>query len=148
MTRVAAFASALGLVGIAVAVAFAPSAQSRFATAKATPAMAAAAMPADGATTDAPRPTLEARRDPVPVLMKPRPAVALASAEAPLPPVAAPPTESAADGASAKAAVELDGYRNVRLVRRGDNGLWYAEGLRGSTKVMLTVDARGTVSAQ
>jgi hypothetical protein len=51
-------------------------------------------------------------------------------------------------GVAAKAAVEADGYKGVKVLRRGDNGLWYAEGLRGSTKVLLMVDAQGNVTSQ
>ena len=49
--------------------------------------------------------------------------------------------------AAAKAAVEADGYKGVKVLRKGDNGLWYAEGLRGSTKVLLMVDAQGNVTS-
>jgi hypothetical protein len=44
--------------------------------------------------------------------------------------------------------VEADGYKGVKVLRKGDNGLWYAEGLRGSTKVLLMVDAQGNVTSQ
>jgi hypothetical protein len=59
-----------------------------------------------------------------------------------------PMAPAATEGAAAKAAVEADGYKGVKVLRRGDNGLWYAEGLRGSTKVRLVVDAQGTVTTE
>jgi hypothetical protein len=67
-------------------------------------------------------------------------------------PASAPAAEAkASDGAgegSAKAAVEADGYKSVKVLRKGANGLWYAEALRGKTKVLLTVDSQGSVAAE
>jgi hypothetical protein len=113
------------------------------------------------------KPTLEVRHAPVPLLLKPRPAIerptveasqATAAATKPVDtstevpksvdtPVADTPVD-AGGGTVAKAAVEADGYKAVKVLRKGDNGLWYAEGLRGSTKVQLIVDAQGTVTSQ
>ena len=42
---------------------------------------------------------------------------------------------------AAKAAIEADGYKGVKVLRKGANGVWHASALRGKTEVMLTVDA-------
>ena len=111
----------------------------------------------------APAPTVqkasvEARQAPVPFQLKPRPPVNL-------PPVADKdkateakatgqagdkPGETSADPAgenAARAAIEADGYKGVKVLRKGANGVWHASALRGKTTVMLTVDASGGVSA-
>jgi len=105
--------------------------------------------------------SVETRQAPVPFQLKPRPAVNL-------PPVADPATEAkpsgkpdepkpdesssdpAADAAgqnAARAAIEADGYKSVKVLRKGVNGVWHASALRGKTAVTLTVDAGGSVSA-
>jgi hypothetical protein len=100
--------------------------------------------------------SIEARQAPVPFHLKPRPPVNL-------PPVADQATETnaagktdetssdpAGDAASenaARAAIEADGYKGVKVLRKGTDGVWHASALRGSTTVMLTVDAGGSVSA-
>jgi hypothetical protein len=111
---------------------------------------------------------LEARQPPVPLVMKRRstiePPAYDADAIGPVPAKAtdAPgesaeggakaaidaPGESAEGGGGAKAAIEADGYKGVKVLRKGADGLWHAEGLRGSTKVLLTVDAQGNVAAE
>ena len=48
---------------------------------------------------------------------------------------------------AAKAAIEADGYRAVRILQRATGGEWRARGLRGATEVGLTVDGSGNVSA-
>jgi hypothetical protein len=111
----------------------------------------------------APAPTVqkasvEMRQAPVPFQPKPRPPVNL-------PPVADKdkateakatgqagdkPGETSADPAgenAARAAIEADGYKGVKVLRKGANGVWHASALRGKTTVMLTVDASGGVSA-
>lgn len=122
-----------------------------------TPAPAAPAPAHKGA----PAPTVqkvsvEPRQAPVPYQMKPRPPVNL-------PPVADKdkaaeakasgdkPGEAASDDAAgekaARAAIEADGYKGVKVLRKGANGVWHASALRGKTTVMLTVDSSGSVSA-
>lgn len=96
---------------------------------------------------------LEPRQAPVPLQMKPRPPVNVPAAEAKE--AEAKPGETPADQANsdgfnekaAKAAIEADGYKGVKVLRKGANGVWHASGLRGGTTVMLTVDAGGGVSA-
>ena len=102
--------------------------------------------------------SVETRQAPVPFQLKPRPPVNL-------PPVADKdkateakatgqagdkPGETSADPAgenAARAAIEADGYKGVKVLRKGANGVWHASALRGKTTVMLTVDASGGVSA-
>ena len=103
--------------------------------------------------------SVEPRQAPVPFQMKPRPPVNL-------PPVAdkdkaseakasgksgdKPEEASAGDPAganAARAAIEADGYKGVKVLRKGANGVWHASALRGKTTVMVTVDASGSVSA-
>jgi hypothetical protein len=102
--------------------------------------------------------SVEARQAPVPFQLKPRPPVNL-------PPVADKDkaTEAKASGQSgdkpgetssdpagenaARAAIEADGYKGVKVLRKGVNGVWHASALRGKTTVMLTVDANGSVTA-
>jgi hypothetical protein len=46
---------------------------------------------------------------------------------------------------AARAAIEADGYKSVRVVSKSD-GVWSARALRGTTEVPLTVDANGRVT--
>jgi hypothetical protein len=91
--------------------------------------------------------SVEVRQAPVPLLMKPRPPIERpavdAAAAAPAPEVVA----KAGDGA-AKAAIEADGYKGVKVLRQGPNGIWYAKAMRGKTEVGLTVDAGGRVALE
>lgn len=103
--------------------------------------------------------SVEPRQAPVPFQLKPRPPVNL-------PPVADKDkaTEAKASGQSgdklgetssdpagenaARAAIEADGYKSVKVLRKGANGVWHASALRGKTTVMLRVDGSGSVSAE
>ena len=68
---------------------------------------------------------------------------------------ASTPSPSAADTAppgtvseaAAKAAIEADGYKGVRALARGSDGVWKASALRGQTEVQLSVGLTGSVSA-
>ena len=105
------------------------------------------------------KPSIDVRQAPVPLLMKARPPVDLPAAKtatdgatvAALP--AKPGDESGeklpdkVGESSAKAAIEADGYKRVRILRQGVNGIWYARALRGSAEVALTVDGQGNVTA-
>ncbi|HEX9328171.1 MAG TPA: hypothetical protein VF915_16715 [Reyranella sp.] len=111
----------------------------------------------------APAPTVqkasvEARQAPVPFQLKPRPPVNLppavadkaGEAKATDKPAETPSDPAVGDAAgenSARAAIEADGYKGVKVLRKGANGVWHASALRGKTTVMLTVDASGSVSA-
>ena len=104
--------------------------------------------------------SVETRQAPVPFQPKPRPPVNL-------PPIADKdkdkateakassqsgdkPGEASGDAAgenAARAAIEADGYKGVKVLRKGANGVWHASALRGKTTVMLTVGPGGSVSA-
>lgn len=49
---------------------------------------------------------------------------------------------------SAKAAVERDGYKNVRALEKGPDGVWRGRAMRGSTEIAIRVDDSGNVSAE
>lgn len=51
------------------------------------------------------------------------------------------------DEGVARAAIEADGYKGVRALSRGADGVWKAHALRGQTDVTVRVDAGGNVSA-
>jgi hypothetical protein len=138
------------------------------------PAIPAPPRPAQVASKPSPDPVpggakfaLEARQAPVPLLVKARTPIELRMVNAAMtgPQTAATGPESAAKAGdagpesaakagdeagegSARTAAEADGYRSVKVLRKGADGLWYAEALRGRTKVLLTVDAQGNVSYQ
>ncbi len=60
-----------------------------------------------------------------------------------------PSDETKAGGDSeAKAAIELDGYKNVRALVKGPDGLWRGRAMRGRTEITVRVDATGNVSAE
>lgn len=87
-------------------------------------------------------------RPPVPLLVSRKPTFVpppgADDAPAPVDKTAAP-----VDGTEtmAKAAIEADGYKAVRSLSRGSDGLWHARALRGTTEVALSVDRDGRVSA-
>jgi hypothetical protein len=92
--------------------------------------------------------SLDATRPPVPVLFARRPPFVPASeAVSTLAPsaVTAPPASMSA--AAAKAAIEADGYKGVRALSRGSDGVWKASALRGQIEVVLSVGPTGRVSA-
>ena len=136
------------VVGVASALAFAPAAQP-VSQSTPRPAAAEAAAPVVAQLAQA-KPTLEARQAPVPLLMKPRTPVELPTATATDGAAAPPPQQAATAGGenSAKAAIEADGYKGVKVLRKAADGRWYAEAMRGNTKVLLTVDADGSVAAE
>jgi len=94
-------------------------------------------------------PTWDAARPPVPVLFAHRrtfvPANEAASTLSPSDADTAPPGNMTA--AVAKAAIEADGYKGVRALARGSDGVWKASALRGQTEVLLSVGPTGSVSA-
>jgi hypothetical protein len=95
--------------------------------------------------------SVDVRQAPVPLLMKARPPIEQktidADAVAPAPEVAAKTPDATGDSA-AKAAIEADGYKGVKQLRQGGNGIWFAKAMRGTTEVSLTVDASGRVSLE
>ena len=146
------FTVAMTAAGVASALTLAPIAQ-----APPQPSQVASKPPSDPVLlAGAAKSTLEARQAPVPLLVKARAPIELptvASDTAP-PETAAKASEEAGKASEeaaegpAKAAIEADGYKTVKVLRKGANGLWYAEALRGKTKVLLTVDSQGNVAAE
>jgi hypothetical protein len=49
---------------------------------------------------------------------------------------------------TAKKAIERDGYKDVQGIAKGSDGLWHAQAMRGTTRVQVTVDRSGMVSAR
>ena len=95
--------------------------------------------------------TLETTRPPVPILLPPRPPITSVNSDSrdgivPQDSNVATPSNFA-DEEVAKAAIERDGYKRVRILSRGPNGVWKAHALRGETEVAVNVDAAGNVSA-
>jgi hypothetical protein len=120
-----------------------------------------------------PETTLVASRPPVPLVTAPRPSVIVdrpigsASGDKPTSDTAtvngnpsspndtkpaADITQASAtsgtDVTPAKKAIEFDGYRNVRDLAKGPDGVWRGRAMRGTTEVAIQVDATGNVSAQ
>jgi hypothetical protein len=91
----------------------------------------------------------DAARPPVPLLLALRrpvvPAVEAASEPFPMNTDAAPPGKMT--GTAAKAAMEADGYKGVRALSEGPDGVWTASALRGQIEVRLSVNSTGNVSA-
>jgi hypothetical protein len=97
----------------------------------------------DRPTVNGDRPTVNTDR---PTVNGERPA---ASAEPMAPAAELPAKATGSPGDSAaKAAIEADGYKGVKVMHKGENGLWYAKAMRGRTEVVLTVDAAGRVTLE
>jgi hypothetical protein len=94
-------------------------------------------------------PSLDATRPPVPVVSSPRRSFVPANdaASTPSPSAAATVPPGTVSEAAAKAAIEADGYKNVRALARGSDGVWKATALRGQAEVQLSVGLTGRVSA-
>jgi hypothetical protein len=93
--------------------------------------------------------SFEVRQAPVPLLMKARPPIEQKTfdADAVGPEVPAKTSDDSGESA-AKAAIEADGYKGVKVLRQGANGIWYAKAMRGTTEVPVTVDAAGRVALE
>ena len=94
-------------------------------------------------------PSLDAARPPVPVVSSHRRSFVPANEAASIlsPSAADTATPSNMSEAAAKAAIEADGYKGVRALARGSDGVWKASALRGQTEVQLSVGPTGSVSA-
>ena len=66
------------------------------------------------------------------------------------PPNSATATDEPLSGPAltAKKAIERDGYKDVRGLAKGSDGLWHGQAMRGNIQVQVTVDRSGRVSAQ
>jgi hypothetical protein len=62
--------------------------------------------------------------------------------------LATPGPGSSGDNSQAKRAIEFDGYRNVRGLEKGPDGMWHGRAMRGRTEISVRVDASGNVSAE
>lgn len=107
---------------------------------------------AKSAPADLPKASPEPQQAPVPLLVRPRQAAKPSTADAPEAPATSEPTAAAppngpdpAGENAARAAIEADGYKNVRILTKGD-GVWRAKALRGKTEVLLIVDSNGSVT--
>jgi hypothetical protein len=56
--------------------------------------------------------------------------------------------DKSADNSQAKRAIEFDGYRNVRGLEKGPDGMWHGRAMRGRNEISVRVDASGNVSAE
>ncbi|HEY6719165.1 MAG TPA: hypothetical protein VI232_22685 [Reyranella sp.] len=93
--------------------------------------------------------SFEVRQAPVPLLMKARPPIEQKTfvADAVGPEVPAKTSDGSGESA-AKAAIEADGYKGVKVLRQGANGIWFAKAMRGTTEVPVTVDSAGRVALE
>jgi hypothetical protein len=60
----------------------------------------------------------------------------------------APDQQTSGAALTAQRAIEHDGYKDVRDVAKGSDGLWHARAMRGNVQVRVTVDRTGRVSAR
>jgi hypothetical protein len=60
---------------------------------------------------------------------------------------AQPAASGVSSDSAAKTSIEMDGYRNVRDLVRGSDGVWHGRAMRGSTEIAVRVDGAGSVSA-
>ena len=49
---------------------------------------------------------------------------------------------------TAQKRIEADGYKSVQNLQKGADGLWHGDAMRGNSKVQVTVDRAGRISAQ
>lgn len=109
------------------------------------------------AATPKPATTLVANRAPVPLVTTAHTRFFDAPPEQPAPATAETPTSEAqlqlavaepksGDDSKAKAAIELDGYRNVRGLMKDADGVWRGRAMRGRTEIAIRVNADGSVS--
>jgi hypothetical protein len=98
-----------------------------------------------------PSPRVVARQAPVPMQLKPRVPIAVKEAapqEANRTETALPETIRGISDANAKAAIEADGYKRVRVLSKSEDGTWRARAFRGAVEVALRVDEQGNVMAE
>jgi hypothetical protein len=141
----------LGLVVTAAAIHYfgpaPPDSSPRLSARQSPPASIVAGSPAMAGLQDAAvkMPFLEVQRAPVPLLMRTRPPVVVLDSDTA--PVSAPRPAGNSTRSAAKASIEADGYKGVRMLSKGLSGGWHATALRGTTEISITVDAQGNVSA-
>lgn len=91
---------------------------------------------------------LRAHQLPVPVVRSApaRPATAASGERSPS--EATAPSRNSLDRDAARAAIEADGYKRVRIIDKSANGTWRAKAYRGTTEVEVVVDGAGRVLTQ
>jgi hypothetical protein len=139
---------ALGLMATIASVASAhvlmplPEERTRAAPPAQTPPQSTASLPGIPAPPIRNASSSDATRAPVPVRLSHRPEFVPSSPLDVDPELPGKMTETAA-----KAAMEADGYKGIRALARGPDGVWKASALRGQTEVRLSVGPTGSVSA-
>jgi len=142
-------ALASGMLASAYFIGPAPAATAVPAEARPIPSMAMAAAPSKPAS------TIKTLRAPVPLLvgrhdqffdMSSVPDTAAPTQTASATANESPQAPAASSDSTAKASIEMDGYRNVRGLVRASNGAWHARAMRGSTEIAVVVDPNGNVS--
>lgn len=151
----ATFMAAMTAVGVAGALAFAPGSQPPSQSSSQPPPAEAKLSSASLPVTVPVKPIvdsrIEARQAPVPLVMKKRTPIGQSAVDFDSdvigPETAGRVGDRSGEG-SAKAAIEADGYKSAKVLRKGANGVWYAEAMRGATKVRLIVDSQGNVATE
>jgi hypothetical protein len=131
----------IALIGAAFLAPAPPAASPRtMSGAAANSSVARASVPVSTASTE-----LRAQQLPVPVVRSAPTRPAAAAAHDLSRSEAKALSQSGLDREAAKAAIEADGYKRVRIVDKGANGGWRATAYRGMTEVVVVVDEAGRV---
>lgn len=88
---------------------------------------------------------LRAQQPPVPVVRSVPARSATAAADERSQSEVTATSRSSLDRQAARAAIEADGYKRVRIVDKAANGTWRAKAYRGTTEVEVVVDGAGRV---
>jgi hypothetical protein len=93
-------------------------------------------------------PVEQARPTAVAALPAAASAASAADAAAPRPAIAAPAATANASSDFAAKAIQADGYKGVRGLKKGPDGKWWGLALRGNVEIAVTVDDSGNVASQ
>jgi hypothetical protein len=110
--------------------------------------------PAVGSVTRASAPVstasieLRAHQLPVPVVRSVPARPTTATPDERSPPEATAPSRNGLEKEAARAAIEADGYKRVRIIDKSANGAWRAKAYRGPTEVEVVVNGAGRVLTQ
>jgi hypothetical protein len=129
--------------GVAPAAPAAPAAPGKIMAESAVGSVSRASAPVSTASIE-----LRAQQLPVPVVRSAPARPTTAAPDQRSPSEATAPSPSSRDREAAKAAIEADGYKRVRIVDKGANGTWRAKAYRGATEVEVVVDGAGRVLTQ
>ncbi len=61
--------------------------------------------------------------------------------------VAELPEKATPSDVNARTMIEADGYRNVKALSKGPDGIWHGRAMRGAAEIAISVGAGGDVSA-